>query len=150
MSFGFCPSLSQPTPQYPRPIRCSAQDLLQVVDCWEEFPTVSQAWSLSRVPRRPLCHLCPVWPTLPTWLIYSVISDFSEKLPGNSCPEGPSSISLPGIALIDRPSSHLSPRAVFLIINDSFVCRNISSTMEGGVVAVTRTPSLSFLSSCCV
>lgn len=52
----------------------------------------------------------------PIWFICPIISDFSEKLPGNSFPEGLSSISLPGIALTDPSSSYLSPCAVFLII----------------------------------
>lgn len=122
-----CPSpsaspLSQPTPLYPSPIPSSAQGLFQVVECWEEFPTVSQAWSPPHIPRRPLFLLCPVWHVLPTWLMYSIILDFSEKLPGNSCPEGLSSIFLPGVALTDPFSSHLSACAVFLIINDGFDC----------------------------
>lgn len=142
--------LSQPPPLYPSPIQSSAQDLLQVVERWEEFPTMSQAWNPPHVPRRPLFHLCPVWHTLPTWLIYSIISDFSGELPGNSFfPKGLSSISFPTIALTDPSSTHLSPCFVFLIINDGFVCRNISSTMEGSVTVI-RIPCLSFLSCCCV
>lgn len=99
--------LSQPTPLYLPPIPSSSQDLFQVVECWEEFPTVSQAWSPPHITRRPLFLVCPAWHVLPTWFMYSTISQRSF-------------LGIP--ALIDPSSSHLSPCAVFLIINDGFVC----------------------------